>query len=104
MYRITADLIDQLRTDGYDLWTISLWENWLTKMPELEAVIIKIESAFRNMTLGGGIGLREANAIDDYATDSEREHQRELDEKHDWRNIAADSLNQNYVAPTYSRP
>ena len=87
MYRITLRFVEQLRDEGYDLWTISLWEDWLTKMPEFETALLQIASAFRNTSLGNEIGLREANAIDDYATQAERKRQRQMDEKHEWRNF-----------------
>jgi hypothetical protein len=62
-------------------------------MPELESAISAIDAAFQNTSLGDRIGLREAHAIDDYASDSERAEQRDLDEKHDWRNIEAEAFN-----------
>ena len=101
MYRITLRFVEQLRDEGYDLWTISLWEDWLTKMPEFETALLQIASAFRNTSLGNGIGLCEANAMDDYATQTERKRQRQLDEKNEWRNLAPEMLNKNYVAPAY---
>ena len=101
MYRITSRFVQQLRDKGYDVWTISLWEDWLTKMPEFETALLQIDSAFRNTSLGNGIGLREANAMDDYATQTECKRQRQMDEKHEWRNLTPEMLNKNYVAPAY---
>ncbi len=101
MYRITSRFVQQLRDKGYDVWTISLWEDWLTKMPEFETAFLQIDSAFRNTSLGNGIGLREADAMDDYATQTECKRQRQMDEKHEWRNLTPETLNKNYVAPAY---
>lgn len=101
MYRITSEYVEELRRDGYDLWTISLWHEWLSWMPQFDSAISQIEPAFRDVTLGDGIGLREADAIDGYALEAERAEQRDQDEKHDWRTIDAQALNRNYVAPTY---
>jgi hypothetical protein len=101
MYRITSDYVEQLRRDGYDLWTIALWEEWLSWMPQFEAAVSQIEPAFRGVALGDGIGLREADAIDEYAPEADQAEKREQDEKHDWRKIDSQSLNRNYVAPTY---
>lgn len=56
---------------------------------------------FSEQTLGNGIGLREANAIDVYAMLAERLEMRRRDERTDWRSIDSDTLNECYAAPTY---
>ena len=101
MCRTTLEFVDRLRNEGYDVWTISLWEKWLGKTPDLDSAIAQIEHAFNDTRLGDGIGLREANAIDDYASDIERQIQRRFDEKQNWRNITSKTLNEYYVAPTF---
>lgn len=50
-----------------------------------------IREAFQGVTLGDGIGLWEAQAIDDYA-ESDRPRLREQDEKLDWSKIEFDTL------------
>ena len=44
----------------------------------------EIESAFSDVRLGNGIGLWEAQAIDDYQTDEIQKRERERDEKENW--------------------
>jgi len=51
---------------------------------ESEDVINKIKAAFYGVVLGDGIGLWEAQAIDDYATIEVQKNNREKDEKDDW--------------------
>lgn len=57
-----------------------------------QAVIAAIAAAFAEVTLGDGIGLWEAQAIDDYEIAAVRQRNRAKDEKHDWRNIAPEVL------------
>lgn len=45
----------------------------------------EIASAFLGVTLGDGIGLWEAQAIDDYQTKEIQNKNREKDQKRDWR-------------------
>lgn len=42
-------------------------------MTELDNTIMQITEAFRDTRLGDGVSLREADVIDDYGTDDERE-------------------------------
>jgi hypothetical protein len=51
-----------------------------------------IRQAFAGVTLGEGIGLWEAQAIDDYADDKSRQAQRLRDEREDWSRIPVESL------------
>ncbi len=51
-----------------------------------------IEDAFANITLGNGIGLWEAQAIDDYESKQVQEKCRENDEKNSWKNLRAEAL------------
>ena len=101
MYQIDSNTIKKLRDDGHDVWTISLWENWLAKMAELKLLVTKIRNSFESVTLGDGIGLREADMIDSCGSNEERQSARDLDEKDCWRNIGADVLNSCYVSPGY---
>jgi hypothetical protein len=53
----------------------------------------QIRQAFTGVCLGNGIGLREAQGLDDYATEDECAKYRELDEKNDWQTICPEDLN-----------
>ena len=101
MFNIDAEFIERLKDDGYDLWTISLWQNWLELLPEMADAVQQIHNAFDNVKLGDGVGIYEANGRDDYAGDSELARLRELDERNDWRNLDPDLLNQYYSTPSF---
>ena len=104
MFNIDADFIEQLKDDGYDLWTISQWENWLHFLPQMPDTVQKIHNAFDDVTLGDGIGIHEANGLDDYADDLELSRLRKLDERNDWRKLDAGLLNRYYSTPSFFDP
>lgn len=52
----------------------------------------EIRSAFRGVKLGDGIGLFEAQAIDDYQSDDIQKEQRKLDQKEAWNLITYSDL------------
>ncbi len=57
-----------------------------------ESVSEQIRKAFKGVKLGGGIGLWQAQAIDDYQSEEVQLQERERDEKEDWRKITTDTL------------
>ncbi|MBA3700450.1 MAG: hypothetical protein H0W78_16510 [Planctomycetes bacterium] len=52
-----------------------------------------IRRAFAGVELGDGIGLWEAQAIDDYDDATTRQEKRRSDERHDWSRITPEALN-----------
>ena len=52
----------------------------------------QIVAAFGDVELGQGIGLYQAQAIDDYETEELQQRYRESDEKKDWINIPHEEL------------
>lgn len=104
MFHIDAEFIEQLKDDRYDLWTISQWENWLRVLPGMPFAIHQLRNAFRGVPLGDGVGLLEANGLDDYASDSELARLRQLDEKTNWENLDVEQLNKYYSAPSFFDP
>ena len=54
----------------------------------------EIEKVFADVKLGDGIGLFEAQGLDDYADAETCARYRASDEKHDWRRIASEALRQ----------
>ena len=56
-------------------------------------VLNLVRSAFRDVTLGEGVGLREANGLDDYADSRTLAACRAKDEKGDWSAISVKDLN-----------
>ena len=101
MFNIDSEFIEQLKDDGYDLWTISQWEHWLQLLPKMPDAVQQIHSAFDGVKLGDGVGIYEANGRDDYAGDSELARLRKLDERNDWRHLDAKLLNQYYSTPSF---
>ena len=59
---------------------------------EKENVLKEIKSAFFGVTLGNGIGLWEAQALDDYESEEVQRSNRNRDEKEDWRRLSCDEL------------
>ncbi|MEM7315883.1 MAG: DUF6714 family protein [Planctomycetota bacterium] len=101
MFNIDAGFIEKLKDDGYDLWTISQWEKWLQVLPQMPDAVRCLHDAFDDMRLGDGIGIHEANGLDDYADDIELVRLRKLDERTDWRNIDNELLNEYYFTPSF---
>ena len=66
-----------------------------------EFLISKINKAFKDVELDGGIGLSEANAIDDYKDAKFREECKKNDEKYHWNDIPPAALNQFNYALNY---
>lgn len=81
-----------MKSRGYDAATIRLAEEQLERQCEADELCPIIETAFAEVKLGNGIGLYEAQAIDDYADDATRIAQRAGDEKDDWRKITSEEL------------
>jgi hypothetical protein len=103
-YRIAADELRTLIPDFVDLRGldfVAAYERWCEFAKELDEVIARLEKAFTGQKLGGGIGLLEANAIDEYASLEERAIMRQQDEHYDWKRIEVERLNECYAAPTY---
>ena len=53
----------------------------------------RIRAAFAGVSLGDGIGLRQAQAIDDYESEAVCLRARETDENEDWSRISINDLN-----------
>ncbi|QDU26362.1 putative acyltransferase [Anatilimnocola aggregata] len=60
-----------------------------------------IRAAFHGVTLGNGIGLWEAQGIDDYADDKQVAAYRAQDEKEDWSRISVADLNRCYSSLSF---
>ena len=85
----TPSDIDEMRANGYDVFTVARAE---ATYRAAEIVKREICVAFADVRLGEGIGLREAAAIERGATEWERAGQRKLDEQQDWQNIPRETL------------
>lgn len=85
--------IAEMRARGYDLSTIAEAEQQSKRGEAAQQVARAIEAAFAGVTLGGGVGLQEAQGLDDYADAETCVTYRAKDEKDDWHRIPADALN-----------
>ncbi|MBW9074967.1 hypothetical protein JNB72_18345 [Agrobacterium deltaense] len=60
-----------------------------------------VREAVAGVTLGGGVGLSEAQALDDYASNEVRAARRAGDEKSDWSAIPLKDLNRHSGSPAF---
>ena len=60
-----------------------------------------IEAAFAGVTLGDGVGLQEAQGLDDRETAATLAAYRASDEKEDWRRIPAEKLSRCWTSPSF---
>jgi hypothetical protein len=65
-----------------------------TSKNRVEQVVRHIREAFRGVTLGRGVGLFEAQGLDNYSDEATRNAYRERDEKNDWQRIPTEDLNE----------
>lgn len=84
----------------YHLLTFDIL-NMKTSTTEIDHIRDIIINAFKDVKLGNGIGLREAQGIDDYATAEVCASYRANDEKDSWQNIAVKELNQCYSSLSF---
>ena len=61
-----------------------------------EYLIAQIEKAFEDVSLNDGVGIYEAEAIDNYALEEIRKTEREKDIRDDWTSITDDVIDQYY--------
>jgi len=61
--------------------------------PGVDEVCEEIRRAFSGVTLGGGVGLGEAQGLDGYEDEAARAARRRLDERDDWHLIRPADLN-----------
>lgn len=86
----SAEDIEEMKRNGYENETIAKAFAIHERADEL---ISTISRAFKGVTLEGGVGLDEAQAIDDYKTIEQRKLQRSYDEKEKWQIIPVSELN-----------
>jgi hypothetical protein len=88
-YYSAAD-IEEMKRNGYEKETIAKARAMQERADELIAIIT---DAFEGVVLEDGIGLDEAQAIDEYKTLEQCQSQRVSDEKEIWDNISVAQLN-----------
>ena len=97
-YLASTELVERLKREGYDAWTISLWEEWVKRGCEFQSIVAEIRDAFSNVELGDGIGMIEADGYDNCATEDELKRLRAMDERKRWQNISSNDLNNYYCS------
>lgn len=85
--------IEEMKARGFEPATIAAARQQAERWAKGQEVAKVIEQAFDNVKLGAGVGLREAQGLDDYEDAATRAKYREQDEKEDWRLIPAEALN-----------
>jgi hypothetical protein len=104
-FRVDELDVDELRDHTRDQALIDSFNHWVQAFaPNVDDVIARVEDAFANTQLGSGIGLFEANGLDDYAADVELRRLRDSDEKFDWKRISVADLAKCYCSPTFFDP
>lgn len=86
--------IEEMRARGYDRSTIEQAVEQSKRWHESEAIRAAIVQAFSGVTLGNGVGLTQAQGIDDYESDARCAAHREHDEKEDWSRIPVEQLDE----------
>lgn len=94
MTRVTASDLEEMRARGYDPLTIEAARETYERGRVADQLITRILDAFNAVTLGNGVGLREAQGLDEYADEETCAAYRKSDEKEDWTRISVDELNQ----------
>lgn len=83
-----------MKIRGLKIEAIAAAEAKYKREKDAEPVCRAIESAFSGVRLGNGIGLKQAQGIDDYEDPGTCNAYRATDEKDDWRRIDSEALNQ----------
>jgi hypothetical protein len=60
------------------------------------SLCLRIRTAFGGVLLGKGVGLKQAQGIDDHESEEVRQSLRQEDEKDDWHRITSENLNSCY--------
>ena len=85
--------IAEMKARGYDSKTIEEAEQQSKRWVAAQEVCHTIEAAFAGVTLGTGVGLQEAQGLDDYADAETCAAYRAKDEKDDWHRLPTEALN-----------
>jgi hypothetical protein len=99
---IGPDAWKQKWADLEALGFVEVYPNDQRKMiDEKDRVLSLIRSAFRGVTLGKGVGLRQGQGLDDYADDRALASYRAQDEKNDWSAISVIDLDRCYSSLSF---
>lgn len=87
-----------MKLNGWDKLII---DETTSKKLEADNLIKRIKLAFKGVQLGNGIGLLEADGLDDRKSQIELAELRTQDKKTDWEEISDDYLNKGWSSLTY---
>jgi len=93
MKRITPDELAEMRARGFDRVLLEQASEAIERGKMADRLITTIAEAFQGVTLGDGVGLQQAQGLDDYEDEETCAAYREGDEKDDWRAISSFDLN-----------
>lgn len=93
MKRTTQAEIDEMRARGYDQVIIREAKFSRVRTAMAEQLIGRVREAFKGVELGGGVGLLQGIALDDYASPEVIGQHRAMDEKKDWERLEVKQLN-----------
>lgn len=93
--------IAEMTARGYNAWRISQAEEQAKRGVRAQEICELIREAFAGVKLGDGIGLRQAQGVDDYADEATCAAYRKGDEKEDWQHIPAEALNRCYSSLSF---
>ena len=85
--------VDEMRSRGFDPSVLAEQMELAKRGEALETLVAETYEAFAGVKLGSGVGLLEANGLDDYASEQKLAEYRAKDEKLDWRSIPIEKLN-----------
>lgn len=100
----SPDDIAEMKARGYDTSTIRDAEEKSKRWHQAQEVIAALRTAFAGVTLGDGVGLYQAQGLDDYADQAKLERLRSNDEKDDWSRISAAALNECHSSLSFFDP
>ena len=89
---LTLADIEEMKARAYEPATIRAAQEHYERGQEALELCRVIDAAFSDVTLGGGVGLYEAQGLDDYADPATCAAYRAKDEKEDWRLITSEDL------------
>lgn len=92
MRRLSESEFAELRSRGFEAEALAEAREAVERGKRADLLVGRIAEVFAGVALGEGIGLREAQGLDDYADATTRAAYRERDEKDDWRRIPAEDL------------
>lgn len=101
MNRTTEADLAEMRSRGFEAETIAKAERDLVLTKRADALCHRIEEVFSGVVLGEGIGLWQAQGIDDHEDEEACQAYRERDEKDDWRKISSEDLNECNSSPSF---